>query len=447
MVSRSDELRAVLWTTDATPTSAANIHPPHPQTLSDALSSLVYLAPHSFFVCSLDSFRLGLCHVPTARFHAMIRILPSEQVRFVVMAMDGRTGECRAVWRHVIWRCVKMHEAGGCGRSALGLVHPTRIPYSLTTHAMSLRFTLLPRSGGALIRPPLTPPVRSLSTSAIALQRTRTEDQGISEDFIDEILGGGHDDNDIDDTQGELTEIGHQKIMRQREILNYFRLVVHDFPHLEQFQKPYTPPKGEEGLLRFRSIHYQGEAHPASRKSVLTVDVAELFASSHFQDRDNGTKRAFLQLAGPRWVPSSSYEGQENQRFPVQEAFREDGQYADVEAPAVGMIKISCERFPYEAQNMKWCSDSFDMLLNLAKVSARGSSFNFDLLVSAKLSTFRFLDSQNRQHDVAGAPLDLRDAQVRQAKKSRAGGKHRATIADWPKEWKTPRSRGSTESQ
>ena len=234
---------------------------------------------------------------------------------------------------------------------------------------MSLRSTLLPRSGGALTRPPLTPAVqRSLSTSAVALQRNKRAGSSseIPPEFIDDLLGVGEDDRSIAHAPGNIPEHSHRKIMRQREVLNYFRLVVHDFPHLEQFQQKYTPPKGDEGLLRFRSVHYQGEAHPAARKSVLTVDVGELFASSHFKDAGNAAKRKFLHLAGSRWIPSS---GNYNQGPQVQEVFRQDGKYADVEAPAVGIIKIACERFPFESQNMKWCSDAFDLLLEESKVS------------------------------------------------------------------------------
>ena len=35
----------------------------------------------------------------------------------------------------------------------------------------------------------------------------------------------------------------------------------------------------------------------------------------------------------------------------------------------VGRIKISCERYPEERMNLKWCSDTIDKLIEEANVS------------------------------------------------------------------------------
>lgn len=191
----------------------------------------------------------------------------------------------------------------------------------------------------------------------MAIERATSDED---DDLFDEI--DASESGSVD----EVPTIGHLKINRQRELLKYFRLVVHDFPHLEQFRQAYNPPPASS-LLRFRSVHYQGDAKPVTRKSVLTVDVAELFASEHFAKLSNAQMRKFLHLAGTHWIPGDEYRGSDL----VKEVYREDGAYSDVPAPAVGHIKISCERFPHENQNIKWCSDVFDALLAEVKVSRR----------------------------------------------------------------------------
>ena len=176
----------------------------------------------------------------------------------------------------------------------------------------------------------------------------------------------------------------HQYLARQREMLGYARVVQWEMPKLmcelrltqrmqfivtmssnhlystfllTAFRKPYKPPH-EENILRFRSHHYQGEAHPSSRKSVLTVKVSDLFQSGRLNS-SQAARRKLLLLAGCRW-DTLGEEVMLDDVKELEKAALEKG---------VGQIKISCERFPEERMNLKWCSDTIDKLIEEANVS------------------------------------------------------------------------------
>lgn len=164
--------------------------------------------------------------------------------------------------------------------------------------------------------------------------------------------------------------------------------------------------------MKFRSMHYQGVAHPASRKSVLVVDIKDIFSSPAFASLSGAeaikAKRKFLHLAGPRWDPGQSI---------LAEPYRVDGDYSS-QAPEAGNLKISCERFPLEIQNMKWCSDVLDEMI----AEARNTSSD----------------------EVWKLPLDERHRVVKDRKKASGGKRRKATIADWPQHWPTEGAKPST---
>lgn len=91
-----------------------------------------------------------------------------------------------------------------------------------------------------------------------------------------------------------------------------------------------------------RSHHYQGEAHPSARKAVLTVRVADLLRTKALESEAAAHK--FRLLAGPRYdAPTGAHEE--------------------------GVLKISCERFPEEAQNLRWVAERVELLCKEANVS------------------------------------------------------------------------------
>lgn len=130
-------------------------------------------------------------------------------------------------------------------------------------------------------------------------------------------------------------------------------------------RKPYKPTS-QKDLLRFRMVHYQGEPHPITAKAVMTVSVPDLFAylaSNGKKLTSADARRKFLLLAGPRWdvseVIGRNEEGEVDHEAVQSEALEK----------GLGQIKISSERFQQQAQNVKWCSDALDRMIEEASVS------------------------------------------------------------------------------
>lgn len=194
-----------------------------------------------------------------------------------------------------------------------------------------------------------------------------------------------------------------------------------------ELRKPYVPPS-PDAILRLRSVHYQGEAHPVTRKSVLTVKIADLFNSGRISSR--AARRKLLLLAGPRWNPfekrieSSESDAAEGQQSTTEKELLDlYGEQEEIERIAldtgVGSIKISCELFPNERMNIKWCSDAVDKLIEEANTDAEA---------------------------VKDVPIDLRHAKARE--ESRKGFKRHGapSLKDFPAEWLSKPSPSSTSS-
>lgn len=147
----------------------------------------------------------------------------------------------------------------------------------------------------------------------------------------------------------------------------------------------------------------------------MTVSVADLFSHSPAFSKlspDAKTKagRKLLHLAGPRWDPEARTERNNQQQPTLLEPFNLEGDYKTL--PAQGQIKISCEQFDTERQNMKWCSDVLDKMI--------------------EESTSAYDDG------VAELPLDMRPSVVRNQKKAHHGRRRKPSIQDWPSQWSTP---------
>lgn len=180
----------------------------------------------------------------------------------------------------------------------------------------------------------------------------------------------------------DVPTLGHHILQRKREMLQLMRTVEFEIPKLSAFRQDYSPPTDKQ-YLRFRFQHYQGENHPASRKVVLTVDVDQLAKSGAVKDAKS--KHKLLLLAGNRFHPKGTDAAGDK-----------------------GEIKISCELFPNERQNMKWCSDTLDALVKEANV---------------------------RTNEVDQLPLDPRPSLIRQDKKRHYLRADRPTLKHFPKQW------------
>lgn len=185
------------------------------------------------------------------------------------------------------------------------------------------------------------------------------------------------------------------------------------------FRKDFEPP-AKENILRFRSLNYQGEAHPATRKSVVTVQVKDLFESGKL-DSSPYARRKLLLLAGVRWDPMGEEVKYEDLRLLEKEAIKN----------GLGMIKISSERFPEERMNLKWCSDTIDKLIEEANVSKKIKiGGNERVAISSCLDTFK--SEPEKMKDV---PLDFRHITVREAKRNGFARRKAPSIQDFPETW------------
>ncbi|GAA5931309.1 mitochondrial 37S ribosomal protein mS35 RSM24 [Sporobolomyces koalae] len=172
------------------------------------------------------------------------------------------------------------------------------------------------------------------------------------------------------------------KMEKQRKILHYLRLEQLQFKDLVAFRQPFQPPPSSTHFVQVRHQHYQGESHPASRKVTISVPVSQLELASNPKQLHK-----FKLLAGPRFTPSLST------------------QHGDRE----GTFKLSCELFPSERMNEKWCSDTLDKLV---------------------------AEACNSKESFEDVPLDLRGIKKRLGKNRKL--KKTLGLKDFPQEWLRP---------
>lgn len=103
-----------------------------------------------------------------------------------------------------------------------------------------------------------------------------------------------------------------------------------------------APSSNKSNFIKVRTLFRprpDGQ-HPAERKAVLTVRVDDLIKhSTHEKLQPEAAQHKLKLLAGPRYDPDA------------------------------GTIKISCDMFPTQLMNSKWCSDALDRLVAEAEVS------------------------------------------------------------------------------
>jgi len=163
----------------------------------------------------------------------------------------------------------------------------------------------------------------------------------------------------------------HYKFEADRERLHLLRIIQFHFPQIKKHAQQYTPPPASS-FITVRTQHHLGApGHPASRKAVLTVPLAELVEHRKLSD---ASLHKLKLLAGARFDPERNE------------------------------IKISADRFPSVRMNTKWASDALDRLLH---------------------------EAEDLTDDMKDIPLDLRHAEIRSIKK----GKRRAELAKVPKDW------------
>ncbi|BGP22878.1 mitochondrial ribosomal subunit protein [Rhodotorula toruloides] len=191
---------------------------------------------------------------------------------------------------------------------------------------------------------------------------------------------------------GDFSKPTIMKMEKQRELLHYLRLEQHQFKDLVAYRKKFVPPTKDQ-VIAVRHQHYQGEEHPSSRRISIRVPVSALPLASP------EAVHKFKLLAGARWhppLPDSLKHPHEVKAWKVAQGEKDEG-----------VFEMSCEVFPYDRMNEKWCSDTLEKLLKEAN----------DL----KKETF------------ADIPIDTRFRRKRLMKNGKL--RRNITFANYPKEW------------
>lgn len=119
------------------------------------------------------------------------------------------------------------------------------------------------------------------------------------------------------------------------------------------YRKKFVPPSKDQ-VVAVRHQHYQGEDHPSSRRISIRVPVSALPLKSP------EALHKFKLLAGARWhppLPDTLKHPRDKVGWKVAEGDKDEG-----------LFELSCDVFPYDRMNEKWCSDTLDKLLKEANV-------------------------------------------------------------------------------
>ena len=207
----------------------------------------------------------------------------------------------------------------------------------------------------------LYPRKKGPTPDAVELKGDRRRVPVIEED-MDELWEHIEEPADTEDSPSA----GHIMLQKQRVMLHYMRLIEHEMPKLVgtlrglllvlnvrltktqrniAYRRDFVPPADDAPMI-VRSMHYQGEPHPASIKRSLVVPVDKLPL------KNEAAVHKFKLIAGPRWTPNPP----------------SDSGVSGLADWGNGYFKISCEDFPKASQNLKWSSDTLDKLIEEANV-------------------------------------------------------------------------------
>ncbi|KAH9825837.1 Mitochondrial ribosomal subunit protein [Teratosphaeria destructans] len=117
--------------------------------------------------------------------------------------------------------------------------------------------------------------------------------------------------------EDDISSLGHAELDQHRELREM----------LAALHRPADDHTLHRGPLRWRYTTYMGEQHPAANKVVVTFKPADITALTDAQ------RQTFLKLVGVRYNPVS------------------------------GLVKMSCESFPSQAQNKRYLASTIRALI------------------------------------------------------------------------------------
>lgn len=166
----------------------------------------------------------------------------------------------------------------------------------------------------------------------------------------------------------ELPPLGHLQLHEHRVQREYTRIAAYDLPQLSKYIKEYVPP-AKKNVLKFKYVSYLGEDHKAERKVVVT------FKTENLKLNKKELHKLRL-LAGVRYNPGTDE------------------------------VKISCARFPDQAQNKRFLGQVVQDLLK---------------------------NSKDLKDDFGDVPLDFRHIEPKLRRNKSIYPQH-----EFPKEWERP---------
>lgn len=166
----------------------------------------------------------------------------------------------------------------------------------------------------------------------------------------------------------DLPPLGHMQLHEHRVQREYNRIAAYDLPQLGKYATPYNPP-ADTDILRFKYTSYMGEKHPGEAKVVVSFQSKDL-------GLDDASLHKFRLLCGTRYNPTTDE------------------------------VKMSCSRYPEQAQNKRFLGQTIR-----------------DLLTNAR-------DKSDTFEDI---PLDYRHAEAKIRRNKPIYPNHQ-----FPKEWERP---------
>ncbi|KAF2768544.1 hypothetical protein EJ03DRAFT_246119, partial [Teratosphaeria nubilosa] len=125
----------------------------------------------------------------------------------------------------------------------------------------------------------------------------------------------------------DISSLGHAELDQHRELREMVRLAAWEMPQLAALHQPYDHHQ-HRAPLRWRYTTYMGEQHPAAHKVVVTFHPADLPTLTDAQ------RQKLLKLAGVRYNP------------------------------VTGLVKMSCDSFPSQAQNKRYLASTIRALIS-----------------------------------------------------------------------------------
>ncbi|ODV85842.1 hypothetical protein CANARDRAFT_7205 [[Candida] arabinofermentans NRRL YB-2248] len=172
-----------------------------------------------------------------------------------------------------------------------------------------------------------------------------------------------------------------QDIVRDfRDQMKFNRIAAYELPFLTQYRQEYIPPAPTEKPVTYRYTSYLGDVHPADRKVVVSLKVADLNLSSVESHK-------FKLLAGVRYDNTTD------------------------------VFKMSSEKFLEPAQNASFLSDILDELITESKkepeyfsdvpLDTRHTTAKYSKKSRRNLKTYKFPDSWKKPIDKMDRTVDL----------------------------------------